>query len=68
MKVEHIVMVSILAVVIIIDFISKKRTKKNSVSDDILENVNESIVENKRLEVKTSVISYHTQINLPSLQ
>lgn len=58
MKVEHIVMVSILAVVIIIDFISKKRTKKNSVSDDILENVNESIVENKQSTRQSFIYSF----------
>lgn len=58
MKVEHIVLVSILALVMIIDFISKKRTKKNSVSDDILENVNDSIVENKQPRRQSFIYSF----------
>ena len=49
MKIEHIILISIIALVIIIDFMSKKiKAKKTSIKDDITEVINDSSPVSKR--------------------
>jgi hypothetical protein len=65
MKTEYIILISIIAVVIIIDFISKKiKAKKTTITDDITEVINESSPVTKRPLWLSMLYSFLTSLLL----
>ena len=65
MKIEHIILISIIALVIIIDFISKKiKAKKTTIKDDITDVINESSPVTKRPLWLSMLYSFLTSLLL----